>query len=180
MISLNNVSTNYLQPILNSAIAETNSATNSSANTSSSLSSLSSTLQPDSSRLSPLAQLMSTLQQLQQSDPAKYQLVTGQIATKLEDESQTALANGNTTAATQLDQLSKDFTSASKSGQLPNVQDLAQAVGGHHGGHHHHHHVEAADAGASSSSTASSSKSDPLNPMAIIQDALSQSGIPAK
>src|ERR1019366_2800930 len=46
-------------------------------------------------------------------------------------------SDGNTTAATQLNQLATDFTSASKSGQLPSVQDLAQAVGGHH--HHHHH-----------------------------------------
>ena len=72
---------------------------------------------------------MSTLQQLQQSDPTKYQQVTQQIATNLQSAAQTAQAEGNTTAANQLNQLATDFTNASQSGQLPNVQDLAQAIG---------------------------------------------------
>jgi hypothetical protein len=69
--------------------------------------------------------MMSTLQQLQQSDPAKYQQVTKQIATNLTSAAQTAEAGGNTTAANQLNQLAADFTNASQSGQLPNVRDLA-------------------------------------------------------
>jgi hypothetical protein len=150
------------------------------------------TLQPDTSRLSPFAQLMSRLQQLQQSDPAKYQQVTGQIATNLETASQTALANGNTTAAARLDQLSKDFTSASKSGQLPNVQDLAQAVAGHRHGHHHHAHAASSDSDANSNSSAPAGQAinpllaalqsnaagnDVSNPMSIVESTLSQSGI---
>jgi hypothetical protein len=145
--------------------------------------------------------MMNELQQLQQTDPTKYQQVTQQIATSLQSASQTAQAQGNTTAATQLGQLATDFTDASKSGQLPNIQDLAQAVGGHH--HHHHHHAHAAavnsDSTASTSSSTSSStassdasqtvnqllaafqtggaQSDALNPMSIIMSTLSSAGI---
>jgi hypothetical protein len=103
-----------------------------------------STSQADSSQLSPFAQLMSTLQQLQQSNTAEYQQVTQQIATNLQAAAQTATADGNTTAATQLNQLSTDFTNASTSGQLPNAQSLAQALGGGH--HHHHFHADSAGA----------------------------------
>lgn len=99
--------------------------------------------QPDRGQLSPFAQILTTLQQLQQSDPAKYQQVTQQIATNLQDAAKTAQQNGNTTAADQLNQLAGDFSTASQNGQLPNIQDLAKAIGGHHG---HHHHAQAADA----------------------------------
>jgi hypothetical protein len=157
--------------------------------------------QPDNSRLSPFAHLMSELRQLQQSDPAKYQQVTQQIATNLQNAAQTAQAGGDTTAATQLNQLASDFTDASKSGQLPNMQDLAQAVGGHHH-HHHHHHAEAASTdptgilstGSSASSASSSPASQTLSqllgafqtngtqsaatdPMSIIMSTLSSAGI---
>jgi hypothetical protein len=75
------------------------------------------------------------------------------------------------------------------------VQDLAQAIGGHH---HHHHHSASADPAAnaanSSSGTASGTSSqslsqllssfqangtstDPLNPMSIILNTLSDAGI---
>jgi hypothetical protein len=84
------------------------------------------------------------------------------------------------------------FANASKSGQLPNIQDLAQAIGGHH--HHHHFHPASADSGDNSSASSSSSTSqlldqvlaafqtsgtenDSLNPMAIILNTLSSSGI---
>ena len=113
----------------------------------------STTQNADSSQLSPFAQLMSTLQQLQQSNPAQYQQVTQQISTNLQSAAQTATSNGNTAAATQLNQLSTDFANASQSGQLPNIQDLAQAVGGG-GHHHHHHHAASAPAGSDSSSSA--------------------------
>jgi predicted ATPase len=149
-------------------------------------------IQTDNQHLSPFAQLMSTLQQLQQSDPAKYQQVTQQIATNLQAAAQTDLANGNSAGANQLNQLATDFSNASKNGQLPNVQDLAQAVGGHH---HHHHHAASADAGSSAGSSASSNtpsqplsqflaslqangaQSDALNPMSIIMNTLSDAGI---
>ena len=132
---LNTLSSSYLQSIIGSALQGAGST--SQTNTSSSAVDSSSLAQSsDDSRLSPFAQLLNTLQQLQQSDPTRYQQVTGQIATNLQSAAQTAQSEGNTTAANQLNQLATDFTNASKSGQLPNVQDLAQAVGGHH--HHHH------------------------------------------
>jgi len=128
---------------------------------------------------------MNTLQQLQQSDPAKYQQLTQQIATNLQAAAQTAQSSGNTTAATQLNQLATDFTNASKSGQLPNIQDLAQAMGGHH---HHHHHADSTSSASSTSSTldqllasfqAGAAQNDSLDPMSIILSTLSSSGIGA-
>lgn len=133
---------------------------------------------------------MSTLQQIQQSDPAKYQQVTAQIATNLQNAAQTAQSEGNTTAANQLNQLSTDFTNASKSGQFPNIQDLAQAVGGHHGHHHHHAQPASGDADTNSSTSTSTNSAglnqllsafqtnnEALNPMLIIQNTLSSAGI---
>ena len=160
--SLNPLSNTYLQSILTSAIQGTGLTTNSANNSLSTSAASSITQAPDNSQLSPFAQLMSELQKLQQTDPAKYQQVTGQIATNLQTAAQTASAAGNTTQAAQLTQLSNDFSSASKSGQLPNMQDLAQAVGGHH---HHHHHAEPAstDPTSTSSTTSTSSPSQTLS-----------------
>jgi hypothetical protein len=192
--SLNPLSNTYLQSILTSAIQGTGLTTNSANNSLSTSAASSITQAPDNSQLSPFAQLMSQLQKLQQTDPAKYQQVTGQIATNLQTAAQTATAAGNTTQAAQLTQLSNDFSSASKSGQLPNMQDLAQAVGGHH--HHHHHHAEAAstDPTSTSSTSPTSSASQTLSqllgafqangaasastdPMSIIMSTLSSAGI---
>ena len=93
--------------------------------------------------MSPFATILSELQQLQQSNPTQYQQVTQQISTNLQTAAQQATSEGNTSAANQLSQLSTDFSNASTSGQIPNVQDLAQAMSGHHhhGGHHHHSSV---------------------------------------
>ena len=192
--SLNPLSNTYLQSILTSAIQGTGLTTNSANNSLSTSAASSITQAPDNSHLSPFAQLMSQLQKLQQTDPAKYQQVTGQIATNLQTAAQTATAAGNTTQAAQLTQLSNDFSSASKSGQLPNMQDLAQAVGGHH--HHHHHHAEAAstDPTSTSSTSPTSSVSQTLSqllggyqtntpqagssdPLSIIMSTLSSAGI---
>ena len=192
--SLNPLSNTYLQSILTSAIQGTGLTTNSANNSLSTSAASSITQAPDNSQLSPFAQLMSQLQKLQQTDPAKYQQVTGQIATNLQTAAQTATAAGDTTMAAQLTQLSNDFSSASKSGQLPNMQDLAQAVGGHH--HHHHHHAEAAstDPTSTSSTSPTSSASQTLSqllgafqangaasastdPMSIIMSTLSSAGI---
>jgi hypothetical protein len=192
---LNTLSSSYLQSIIAGALQGAGST--SQTNTGSSAVDSSSLVQSsDNSRLSPFAQLLNTLQQLQQTDPTKYQQVTGQIATNLQSAAQTAQSDGNTTAATQLNQLATDFTNASKSGQLPNVQDLAQAVGGHH--HHHHSHAAAADPDNSSSTGAtstsstspsqtlsqllsafqsSSTQAGALNPMSIILGTLSSAGI---
>jgi hypothetical protein len=195
----NNLSGSYLQSILGTALQGTGLTSNTAGNNVTSTSSVA--LQQDNGQLSPFTQLMSTLQQLQQTDPSKYQQVTQQIATNLESAAQTAQADGNSTAATQLNQLSKDFTSASTSGQLPSIQDLAKAIGGHH--HHHHAHAASADAdgdasgNGSSSSTSNSStasqslsqllsafqangtQNESLNPMSIILNTLSSAGIGA-
>ena len=189
--SVNSLSDRYLQSILTSAIqrATTNP-------TSSSLSGIDATTAApgaDKSRLSPFAQLIGALQQLQQSDPTKYQQVTQQIATNLESAAKTAESDGNTTAAAQLTQLATDFTDASKNGQLPNITDLAKAIGGHH---HRHHHAPAASADASGSSSTSTSAGQPLSqllaafqtntspndaldPMSIILNTLSSAGLTA-
>jgi hypothetical protein len=132
----------------------------------------SSAAKPDSSQLSPLGQLLSTLQQLQQSNPGEYKTITQQIANDLQSAAQTAGSAGNTAAANQLKQLATDFTSASTSGQLPNIQDLAQAVAGGHG---HHRHAESA--GASRSSSNSLAQTDPLNPLNIINNTLTNAGL---
>ena len=146
----------YLQSVFTGALQSVGLAPTKTANNSGSESVSSLAQQPDSGQLSPFAQLASTLQQLQQSDPAKYQQVTQQIATNLQNAAQTAQADRNTTAANQLNQLSADFTAASKTGQLPNFQDLAMAASGHHPGHHHHA-AASSDADASTSSTSAAS-----------------------
>jgi hypothetical protein len=184
------LSSGVLQSVLQSVLPGIGSSNNS---TNSTTSIDPSKVQQDGGRLSPLAQLMSTLQQLQQSDPTKYQQVTAQIAANLQTAAQTAQSEGNTTAATQLNQLSTDFTNASKSGQFPNIQDLAQAVGGghHHGGHHHHHVQSSTDNANGSSSTSPSTSpaglnqflsafqngNEALNPLSIIENTLSGAGI---
>jgi hypothetical protein len=183
--SVNNLSSNYLQSIINSAIQNAGSKTNNSQrNVGASAIGQGS----DSGGLSPFAQVMSTLQQLQQSNPTQYQQVTQSIATNLQSAAQTAQSDGNTTAASQLNQLATDFKTASTSGQMPNVQDLAQAMGGqgvagHH--HHHHHHAEAASSASGSDSSATgatsaasgSSATDPFSQiMAAYQTSASQSG----
>lgn len=188
----NNLSSSYLQSALSAALQGTGLTTNTDGNGVSGMSSVA--LQTDNGQLSPFTQLMSTLQQLQQSDPTKYQQVTQQIATNLQNAAQTALADGNSTAANQLNQLAKDFTNASTSGQLPNIQDLAKAIGGHH---HHHSHAASADADNDSSGNSNSSsgasqtlsqlsafqtngtQNEALNPMTIILNTLSNAGLSA-
>ena len=196
--SINGLSSSYLQSVLGSALQDAGVRNNNGATGTSSVSRFS-----DNGGLSPFAQIMSTLQQLQQSNPAQYAQVTKQIATNLQTAAQTAQSDGNTTAASQLTQLATDLNTASTSGQLPNIQDLAQAlggqaVGGHH--HHHHHHAQAASSDSSTASSASTSsdstsgasqmlsqllsaiqgsgsQNDALNPMSIIMNTLSSAGI---
>ena len=191
MGTISSLASNALQSVLSSVLQGTGLTTN---QTGSSAGASSIGLQSDNTRLSPFAQMMSELQQLQQSNPSQYQQVTQQIATNLSSAAQTAQANGNTSAANQLNQLATDFTNASKSGQLPSSQDLAQALGGHH--HHHHAHAASgsSNSNSSSSDTSSSSSSqglsqllstleatgsqnDSTNPMAIILNTLSNAGI---
>jgi hypothetical protein len=193
MGTINNLSSNYLQSILNNAVQ--NSGLNS--NSASAVGASPAALPTDNQQLSPFAQLVSQLQQLQQSDPTKYQQVTQQIATNLQSAAQTAQADGNTKASSQLNQLSTDFSNASTSGQLPNLQDLAQATTGHHhhGGGHHHAHAAKSDPDSSSTDPTNISSlsqtlgqllsglqtdgtaNSSLDPMAIILNTLSSAGL---
>jgi len=113
-----------------------------------------STPQEGEPELSPFAQILSQLQQLQQQNPTGYKQVTGQIATNLQSAAQSASTDGNATLASQLNQLSTDFTDASQTGQLPNIQDLAEAIGGtaHHR-HGHHHRSSSTDADSTTTDT---------------------------
>ena len=90
---------------------------------------------PDSTELSPLSQLMSALEQVQQTDPAHYPQLTQQVATSLQSSAETAQTDGNTTAASELKQLADGLTHPSKTGQLPTLHDLAQAIDVHHHPH---------------------------------------------
>jgi len=201
--SVNYLSSSYLQSILANAVQATKSSTGHGSLSGIGTASLSQG--SDSSTLSPFAQVMNTLEQLQQSNPTQYAQVTKQISTNLQTAAQTAQSEGNTTAASQLNQLATDFKTASTTGQLPNVQDLAQAMSaqgqGSVSGHHHHHHHSApassdssGDSSASSSTSGSSTsssllsqllaayqgsanQSDALNPESIIMNTLASAGI---
>jgi len=199
MGSINSLSPSHLQSMLGTVLQGIGGTNNTTANSLNSIGTSSVALPADNPQLSPFAQMMSMLQQLQQSDPTKYQQVTQQIATNLQNAAQTAQTDGNSTAAAQLGKLASDFNSASQSGQLPNIQDLAQAIGG---GHHHHHHAHVASADAVGNSSANngstgtpassvsqalsqflslfqsnSTQNDVLNPATIIMNTLSTAGI---
>ncbi len=156
--SINDYSNNNIAAELSSLLQSSGASALSSSSTSTAASSVTGSAS-DSSQLSPFAQLLSTLQQMQQSNPTEYQQVTQQIATNLQNAAATAKSNGDTSQANQLSQLATDFTKASTSGQLPNIQDLAQAVGGSSGHHHHHHGGGGSSSSSSSDSSSSSSTS---------------------
>jgi hypothetical protein len=126
----------------------------------------------DSSHLSPLAHIFSTLQQLQETNPARYQQVTQKIAVNLQNAAQTAEYDGNIPAASQLNQLATDFTDASTSGELPNIEDLASIIGG--GYQPSPSSLEADNPwNTAAVSTPSFSLNPALNPLAIILNTLS-------
>jgi len=79
----------------------------------------------------PFAEILSSLEQVQQTSPAQYRSVTQQISANLQTSAQAATARGNARLAAELGQLSTDFTVASNTGQLPNLQDLANAIASH-------------------------------------------------
>jgi hypothetical protein len=144
----------------------------------------------DTNQLSPFAQILSGLQQLQQANPSQYTQVTQQISSNLQTAAQSASAAGNTGLASDATRLSVDFKNASTSGQLPNVQDLAQALTG---GHHRHHHFGGSSSALNSSAATGSGAPDnnissflqtlnspqagsantTLNPLSIIENTLS-------
>src|SRR5262249_35437145 len=154
----------YIQSLLSTATGTLGSVNFASSTATSDIGSLLSSSESAPS-LSPFAQMMSTLQQVQQSNPAQDQPLTQQLGTNLRSALQTAQENGDTAQASRLSQLSNDFQTASSSDQLPNVQDLASALGGgHHGGHHHHF-----DASGSSSSSSGSSSSGSASTQNLLQ-----------
>jgi len=171
-------SNNYLEQLLNSAL-QTSGASANTSNTSAA------GQNSDVSQLSPFAQILSTLQELQQSNPSEYATVTKQIATNLTTAAQTDTADGNTAGASQLTQLATDFTTASTSGDLPNISDLAQAIGG---GAQGPPPPPESSAGSSSSVfqqleqllaslQANGNSSTSLNPQSIILQTLTNAGI---
>ena len=115
----------------------------------------------NSRELSPFAQMLSALQQQQQANPTQYRQLTQQIASNLQTAAQTAQANGKTAASSQLNQLATDFSNAAKSGQLPNVKDLLQAMGSGAGHQQNHFHL----ASAATPDKSSSSSSNGANPV---------------
>jgi hypothetical protein len=121
---LSGTNSTYLQSLLSASL----SSANSTSGTIGSTSGVSLGNPQDSNQLSPFAQLLSTLQQLQQSNPTEYQQVTQQIATNLQSAAKTATADGNTAAATQLNQLATDFTNASQNGRRPSIPHPVPAV----------------------------------------------------
>ncbi len=185
--SLNNIYSN-IESTLSNALQAVDSPTT-KGNSSSGV-----TAGSDSGTLSPLAQILSQLQHLQQSDPSKYAQVTQQISSNLQAAAQADTASGNTAGAAQLTTLAKDFNTASTSGQLPNIQDLAAAIGD--GAHHHHGHGGGSSDSSSDSNAASSTanavsqalqqllsavqnnaaQSSSQNPLAIIANTLSNAG----
>ncbi len=178
--SVSSLSSTYLQQILDAALQNGGVNNNQSSNLLTTPATGSVGTQQDNGQLSPFAQIASSLQQLQQSNPTEYQQVTQAIATNLTSAAQTAQTDGNTKESTTLTQLASDFTSASQNGQLPNLQDLAQATGGTSGHHHHHHHGGGGSSSGSTTSSTSStteSQSNSLNPLSIIFQTLSNAGI---
>ena len=101
-----------IAPLVNLATSFIESLIPGSSNTSSSSGASS------ANRTSPFAQVLNSLQQ---SDPTEFQTVTQQMAGYLKTGAQSATANGNTALASQLTQLSTDFTNVSTSGQIPNL-----------------------------------------------------------
>jgi hypothetical protein len=121
--SLGSLSQQYLQNFFG------NSSTNSVSNLPATASSTSSTGSSTSSlnQLSPFALLLSDLQKMEQNNPTQYSQVTQKISTHLQSAAQQAKAKGDTKLADKLNTLSTDFSNASQSGQLPNVQDVASS-----------------------------------------------------
>jgi hypothetical protein len=167
-----NLATGYIDSLFsNSASASSSSGTAAAGSTSAS----------GTNQLSPFAQVLSNLQQLEQSSSVQYTKVTQQIAGGLQTAAQAATANGYTGLAGKLNQLSTDFNSASATSQLPNVQDLAQLIGGGSSS-------TSASSGASSGKTsnlsqflqslnASQSGNNSLSAQSIIDNTLSIAGL---
>ena len=77
-------------------------------------------------QLSPGARLLNELQKLAQEDPAEFQQVTASMASSLQKEAQQAQQSGNSTDASELNQLATALTSASQTGDLAPLQTALQ------------------------------------------------------
>jgi len=97
--------------------------------------------QSDSPSISPAASFLSMLQQVQQQNPSLFKQLTSQIAARLQTEAKTMTAQGNSSEASQLNQLAAEFQNSSTTGQLPAAQALQQAGLGAHHGHYGHPHA---------------------------------------
>lgn len=107
-----------------------------------------------SGQLSPFAQMLSELQQLGQSNPTQYSQVSQQISTNLSAAATNAQTHGHATLASQLTTLSKDFATASQTGQMPNVSDLAKVMAA---GHYHLHSLASPSTAADSDAATTAS-----------------------
>jgi hypothetical protein len=82
----------------------------------------------DTTSVSPLGQFASWLHGLSQQNPAEYQKVTNGISNGLQKAATVAQHNGNTTLASELNDLSSQFETASVNGQFPAASQLEQAA----------------------------------------------------
>jgi hypothetical protein len=123
--------------------------------------------------LSEFAQVLNSIQQLQQANPSLYAQDMSQISGNLQTAAQSATTNGDSRAASELNQLSTDFKNASTSGQLPSLGDLAQAVGGRHHHGHAFHAFQTSGLSASGLSASAPGTNSGFNPLTIIENTLS-------
>ncbi len=125
MSTIASLSTGYLPSLLNSLAAKSTRPVNLAINTTSVSATISYGSQ-DSAQLSPLAQFIAQLQNLQESNPTEYKSFLSQIASNLKVAAVSATKSGDSYAASEYDSLVNGFTSAAKSGSLPDIQDLVQ------------------------------------------------------
>lgn len=133
--------------------------------------SLSSSGSPNSISFS---EMLSQLQQLEESNPGQYAKVSQQISTNLSAAASTAQTKGNSSLASELNLLSKDFASASQTGQLPNVGDLAKAMSG---GRRHIADSDSSSAADTSAATPGAKTSGSHGLLNFIQQAMNLAGI---
>lgn len=96
-------------------------------------------MQADSPNISPAASFLSTLQRIQQQNPTSFKQLTSRVAAQLQNAAKSASTRGNSSQASQLNQLATEFQNSSTTGQLPSAQALQQAGFGAHHGHYGHH-----------------------------------------
>jgi hypothetical protein len=124
---------------------------------------------------SPFAQMLSELQQIEQANPNQYAKVSQQISTNLATAASSAQVRGNSSLALQLTTLSKDFATASKTGQLPSVADLANAM--HAGGGAPQNAAVALGSDAAATNAAQPTSGSHSSALKIIGQVLSLAGI---